>query len=234
MPHNPLVLGSNPSSPRHGICIYCGTYGPITGDHVPPKCLFAKPWPELFTVPSCRQCNQGASLDDEYFRTVLNFHDKAGDHSDAKRIRESVMRSLHRQESAGFRTSFLGSVRTIPVRSVSSLYLGERLAFDVDLSRLDRVVSRVVRGFYFKETGKYLPPEFSATVYSEAGLRRVDSATADNLRRHLIKPALDSPLRTIGNSVLDYRAAFLSDREHVSAWILRFYKKIYFFGITHP
>src|SRR5438034_6132874 len=44
---------------KRGICVYCGREKKLTMDHVPPKLLFASPYPpNLPTVPSCRDCNR--------------------------------------------------------------------------------------------------------------------------------------------------------------------------------
>ena len=52
-------------------CIYCGRRA-NSRDHVPPKCLLERPFPEnLSTVPACQECNRGFALDEEYFRVVL-------------------------------------------------------------------------------------------------------------------------------------------------------------------
>jgi hypothetical protein len=53
-------------------CAICGKpCETTTRDHIPPKGLFGKPLPDnLLTVPSCQQCNQEASGDDEYFRLL--------------------------------------------------------------------------------------------------------------------------------------------------------------------
>lgn len=52
-------------------CIYCGAPA-STRDHVPPKVLLDQPYPpNLRTVPSCRDCNSGASLDEQYFLVLL-------------------------------------------------------------------------------------------------------------------------------------------------------------------
>lgn len=53
-------------------CIYCGKHAD-TRDHVPPKFLLERPLPRnlLRTVPSCRKCNHGASLDEQYLLVLL-------------------------------------------------------------------------------------------------------------------------------------------------------------------
>lgn len=54
-----------------GFCVFC--YGrPDTRDHVPPRIFLDEPYLEnLPVVPSCRACNEGASLDEEYVACLL-------------------------------------------------------------------------------------------------------------------------------------------------------------------
>src|SRR5213078_104682 len=54
-----------------GECVYCGQVLWLTKDHVPPRCIFPPPLPELVTVPCCMHCNRSASKDDEYFRMMV-------------------------------------------------------------------------------------------------------------------------------------------------------------------
>ena len=52
-------------------CVYCGRDA-TTKDHVPPRCLLEKPYPkDLITLWCCQECNNGFSLDEQYFLTVL-------------------------------------------------------------------------------------------------------------------------------------------------------------------
>ena len=59
---------------KFGQCTYCGRHRKLADDHIPPKSLFGKPRPpDLIKIPSCGPCNNQASKDDEYFKTVLVF-----------------------------------------------------------------------------------------------------------------------------------------------------------------
>jgi hypothetical protein len=52
-------------------CVYCSGHTD-TADHVPSKVLLDKPYPEnLPVVPTCRKCNQGFSLDEEYVACLV-------------------------------------------------------------------------------------------------------------------------------------------------------------------
>jgi hypothetical protein len=54
------------------LCPYCGIRMPDTDDHVPSKILLDKPFPDhLHIVRSCLECNNGFSLDEEYFACLI-------------------------------------------------------------------------------------------------------------------------------------------------------------------
>lgn len=214
--------------------MHCGAIGPVTADHVPPKGLFAPPRPNLVTVPSCEACNAGASLDDEYFRAMLCFHDTAGNHPDARKVRDGVFRGLARKERTGLRRKIAQATREVEVRTPSGLFAGKRLAFDVDLARLDRVVARTLRGLYFKEKGYRVPDGYVAEVNSIDGMAGMPPWDFAEVNRELIQPALARKPRVIGNDVLCYWMAPANDYPHVTGWVFRFYGRVEFVGTTLP
>jgi len=98
-------MAKKPKPP--GPCTYCQTVGPLTDDHVPPKLLFSKPRPSnLITVPACFPCNNGAGLDDAYFRLNVAIRENAGEHPNAEPIWKAALKDLTRDEAAGLRELF--------------------------------------------------------------------------------------------------------------------------------
>lgn len=84
-------------------CTYCGVPNPETSDHIPPKTIFAKPYPpNLLTVPCCTKCNNNMSKDDEYFRNMLAFRMDLKENSDVQSLLPKVLRSLGRPEHGKF------------------------------------------------------------------------------------------------------------------------------------
>jgi hypothetical protein len=78
-----------------GFCIYCGA-PPDSWDHVPSKVLLDRPYPEnLPVVESCRPCNTGFSLDEEYFACFVDCV-LSGSTEDDK-LRETTRRILARK-----------------------------------------------------------------------------------------------------------------------------------------
>lgn len=81
---------------RHAaFCVYC--FGmPDTRDHVPPRVFLDRPFPEnLPIVGSCRACNAGASLDEEYVACALELLACGSARSDDWE-RDGIVRSLAR------------------------------------------------------------------------------------------------------------------------------------------
>jgi hypothetical protein len=219
-----------------GKCVFCGSTGSVTDDHVPPKAIFAKPRPsDLITVPGCKKCNQGWSLDDEYFRTALCLSNKTADERNATDGRRAAMRSLQREEAKGLAKMFLS--RTFPkeVYSPEGIYLGKRLAFTVDFKRIQKVVAKITRGLFYKESGRILPKNYSVSVDSNDTLEQMDANQLHELQDIIIKPLLSTQERIVGDGTFRYRHAIPDDGDgFVSVWALTFYGTMPFLCICGP
>jgi hypothetical protein len=159
---------------------------------------------------------------------------KAGSHPEAVAIRASVFRGLAMPKKVKFTRRLLAGLRNVNVRTPAGLHLGNAAGFDVDLTRLDRVVGRVTRGLYWHHHGHVrLPNDHEVVVWSEEGLRGIARHDAEELRRTLIEPVLRNPATTIGRDVLRYWHA-AGDREHISGWLLEFYGDVRFVAFTMP
>jgi len=158
----------------------------------------------------------------------------AGSHPEAVAIRDSVFRALAMPKKSRFQRRILGSLRNVSRRTLSGIHLGRGTVFDADLTRLDRVVGRVTRGLYWHHHGHArLPSDHGVIVWSEDGLRDISYAQALDLRRKLVDPVLNNPLRSVGRDVLRYCYA-PGDREHVTGWLLEFYGDVRFVAVTGP
>jgi hypothetical protein len=141
--------------------VYCGQNAKLTKDHVPPRALFrARPQGRLITVLCCSACNEPASLDDEYFRLNLALRDDIGQDPDILEIIPAVMRSLERPEAPGLRNEFLGGAHEANLTTPDGLFLGGRLAYNVDLDRLGRVPERMVNALFYRRHRSRLPEAY--------------------------------------------------------------------------
>lgn len=150
-----------PTSKKKLKCVLCGKRLATTRDHIPPKCLFGSKGnrpPYLPTMPACKTCNLGTSGDDEFFRLFLAANHEASQHPTVKRLHDPIIRSLARPQARGFTNSFLSQIRNVTIKSPGGLYLGEAPGLPIDHSRLQRIIEKVVRGLFFHEYDKKLPP----------------------------------------------------------------------------
>jgi hypothetical protein len=218
---------------RTGICVYCGRRRRLTRDHIPPKNLFPKPLPvDLITVPSCTECNNEAAKDDEYFRMVVVMREDAGRHLEAQRAWGTVFRSLQRPEAVGLKTSLLRSLRPVSLRSPSGLYLGYKPGYTVDLDRLNRVATRIVKGLFFHERGYRLPDTHRA--FGLVDPRLIPDEQGVKSTATVLAALQTQQARTVGNGVFSYKFLFTEDESDSSVWLMSFYENLFAIGVTLP
>ncbi len=220
---------------RFGECVYCGKTRPVTDDHIPPKNLFAKPRPsDLITVPSCYPCNFSASQDDEYFRLNLVLREDTPEHPAAKQLFRAVIRGLSRPQSTGLRQDLLHRIHEVQRVTPAGLYLGESPAYDVDLSRLDKVASCTLKGLFYHEAGKRLPDEYFAQAFSAAGFVKLTPEKQVQVKR-TVDLLLNRPFREVGKrKVFVYWHLASTDDPCITAWLLLFFQRTAFIGFTVP
>ena len=151
-------------------CIYCGADKDLTVDHVPPKLLLMRPYPQnLITVPACRKCNQSFQKDDEYTRTMLAIDVRAAKNTAAESNLPAVLRSLQKPEARAF-------AEYLTRQAESSVILGEDgspmgQVFELDKARTNRTGVRLSGHSTSTKRGplcRVTPPsELGATWVSE-------------------------------------------------------------------
>ena len=208
--------------------MYCGAEA-TQRDHIPPRCLFKKPRPDLITVPSCADCNQGASTDDEYLRLVLSMRHDTYEHPDASKAWTKALRSLRRPQARGLRKKTLDAVHTVNLQTESGLYVGKAGAINVDLPRTERVVERTMVGLYYHHRDQRLLDEFEATAFALDGLPESDVEIAEYFVR-LYQFVSEADLYAIGEDAFTYRMRFLEDRPEAGVFFCTFYGAVNFIG----
>jgi len=203
-------------------CIYCGTPGAPEMDHVPPRCFFKRPGPEvLITVPCCHNCNSSFKNDDERARNLLVSLETTERHPD---ISDQLAGKRHRSlaESRSNLRHTIGSMRTVDRYSAGGVYLGKAVAFDLDQPFFDRFMVRVTRALLYHETGVTRSSHecewgLSINVYDLQTM-------PDQLRAFYMRPAV---IRDIAAGTFMYAAYFGKDAVN-SLWLLRFYDGVEF------
>lgn len=214
-------------------CAYCGARDNLQTDHVPPKNLFPSPCPDnLITVSACSSCHSCTSKDDEYFRLKVCLRDDAGGHPKARANWESIFRSLNRKEAAGLKRSFLTDFRPVQLHTPGSLY--SRLGYNVDLTRIRRVVERTVRGLYFAESRNALGFNNAVRIYGNEDLHNESAEILQELNQTILLPLATIPAKVIGDGVFLYRCYIAREDPVYSVWGLSFYTRVPFLCMTGP
>lgn len=198
------------------LCIYCGQRPATTKDHVPPKSFFPRPRPHnLITVPCCYQCNAGYGKDDERVRNILTSLDATEDHP---AIREQLggnrNRSWQRGQGKNSVRHVLASLKVVDAYTAGGIFLGERLAFDLDQAVIDRFIGRTTR----------------ALIYHEYGVGFVEGHVAWRKPPMEIKRPLSAKPKSIGGDVFSY-VGYYKPGAAKSLWILKFYGGAEFMAI---
>jgi hypothetical protein len=219
---------------RLKICVYCGSTAELTRDHIPPKALFPQPRPaDLITVPSCRTCNGNASRDDEYLKVMGTLRDDLASDPNVQRLLPSVLRGLARPQALRLARSIVSTIREVEIKTTSGLYVGKGIGYDVDLSVLDRVMARTVKGLYFHHFGRPIPAEYDVAAFSFDGLRSVEQPLRENITDTITALTSQQPHR-VGDRIFLYWYQTPPGHEVVSAWLLLLYLRLPFLCIIGP
>jgi hypothetical protein len=215
-------------------CAYCGGPGAGSDDHVPPKNVYGKPYPQgMIEVPACPACHVPCSPDDEYFRLKVCLSQTVGDDPTAKKNREVILKSLDREEAAGLRRKVAQDTRWVPVPSPGGLYLGHALAMDVDLPRIFSVIERTARGLYWERTRSPLPRGCDVKVISDDTLKESPRDVVEQLQQTILAPLMNESERSIAG-VFKFRGFVMPDHQGVSVWLMTFYGRMSFVAMTGP
>jgi hypothetical protein len=150
-------------------CVYCGRPGPhLTKEHIPQRSLFPDPKPEnLITVPSCQQCNQGFSKDEEYFLCWLALlcSEKDADSMLMDKMFRILSNQVHLQEKRSEQTGMHGEVFSSlasEIRRKMRLNGQGKPALPTQDARVKNVLGKIAKGLYFYYAGEL--PEKNAEI----------------------------------------------------------------------
>ena len=131
---------------KNKLCHFCGRLSE-SKDHIPSKNLLEKPYPDnLLTIPSCLDCNQSFSLDEEYFLNVLVEVSNNPTLLAKKEFGGNVFKA--RQRSPKLKDRILNSL----IQAENG-----RIYFKMEENRIKRVIEKNALGLYFHKYNK-LPP----------------------------------------------------------------------------
>jgi hypothetical protein len=204
-------------------CVFCGVEPGTTDDHVPAKCLFVPPRPQLIIVPACRSCNGSISALEEQFRVFLgvkmgietpasvDFWKMGGLRSVGKN------RRLHRELLSG---------APLWIRSPTTGHFEPTRTFKWPSSIHNSVIAKITRGLYYHHFKTALSPTTTLQVgfLDRFPIEIRDLAMGNDFhRRHLG-----------GDDRFCYAFNRCTEDPEISIWVFQFYKRHWATALTKP
>lgn len=220
-------------------CVYCGRRDGTQREHVIASSFFEKPFPsDLPKVPACGECNQrrgdggqwNMSDDEAYVRDRICMQMEINSHAEAKRLLEGkVLRNLSRPESHREREAIVATMRPVTIEIEPDVYLSGVWSFQIDLTRFERVMSKIVRGLYAFHMGERMPDDYAVMV-----LPRMDQDLFEGRKTWIEAndPSLTYRLGT--NHTVCYRYASRAVNPLGNNWLVAFYQRYAFYAHTGP
>lgn len=176
------------------------------------------------TVPVHKECNEKHSKEDEFFRNVVVSMQGVDRHPQALDLIYGKMTRSFQNSPHLLRATFKNS-RIEPIFTKAGLFLGHAPAFEIDLDRFSRIVTKIVKGLFFLKTCLPLPPHY--TVISRFG---------NPEGMPTIKEICDSlpNFEGFGDDVFLCRGSPNRDNQNYTFWQLVFYRSVSVVAITLP
>jgi hypothetical protein len=209
-------------SKRSSNCIYCGIRPAVKNEHVVGKVFFDKLPLDVITVPSCDECDKGKGdgglcdfhLDEEYMRNVLCLKTDVGTHRGAFNLLPKVMRSIGR--SFPMAQATVATSHLVNVRTQQGIILPNQLAFNVNLTRVERVIKKIVRGLFYAKEYSRLPNDVEFGIDLDVSPAKLDEYRA---------MFLGDPNLWYGmGDVFMYKAARQASASFQTMWLMVFYR----------
>jgi hypothetical protein len=147
-------------------------------------------------------------------------------------VHPAIIRSLNRPTKAGFRAALTTATTAVKEYDENGVYKRTGHAMAIDLRRLDRAVTRILKGTHFLERGYVVPEGYSGWALSLDGLRDADEDTLRFLHTNIIDPAMLGRSGSVGAGTMNYWFAAPLPDPHVSVWVVEFYNSVRFVGAT--
>ena len=205
------------------LCAICGVRAATTKDHIPPKSLYPKPRDNdsnLNTVPACSHCNGGSSSDDEIFKLLIGID--TGEHQkDPQKVIDSLAGTVGKNARIA---NQIFSTKQRVLANIRGPILQQAVTVTFDFKPYERVITRIVRGLHWMETGQVMNSEAGIKVLP--GNQLTQSAASDWMSLMLLLP-----LKRLNKDSFSYRYQIGDDGIHV--WGMQFFSRHTTFVLVH-
>ncbi len=219
------------SSPRQGICAYCGNFGEVTDDHVVPQCLWPGRVPkDAPIVDACKRCNnEEKSRNDTYLRDFLTMDIANEGQPVRERIYPKFIRAVQRNQSVFAHHSQRSQL--VELVTPGGLFAGYAYGIQLPTQQITKELTTIVRGLYYayigKNIGVTLPEATPFEVFRQHNMDEVIQNIGIILN-------MGGVCVTVGTGeVFECVYGYAAEKPDVSLWFLNFYQRIVFSVATN-
>jgi hypothetical protein len=167
----------------------------------------------LYTVPACSSCNNGAAIEDEEFKVLMGF--VIGNiNGDQDIVINSIAETIGKNKKIAnqiFRTKKDGYAY------LQGSILEPAIEVTFDGNKFRKVISRIIRGLFYREKGKPLGCK------SEIRVRIPQYLKPDFLKKTIKSNGCINP-KILNNDTFMYKVRFSED-DRKSIWGMLFFDK---------
>lgn len=220
------------SNNKKQYCVYCNTeLSPEsdTRDHVFPKNLFTRPYPNnLITVPCCKDCNVYHSVYEEYFKHISTLDENIYQKKEFKSLGESSVYTLKKHTK--FYKRIIEDIQPVELVTPNNIFLGRRMGIEVNSKKVDIVIKKMIKGLVYIHTNNILDDQ----LYK---LGTVDYLNFKNYNEvfhkicpHIIDSHSALKFHNSGN-IVKYKYKLYDNHAFHSTWSIHIYDYFYYLGI---
>lgn len=195
------------------ICCICGVNETTSFDHIPPECIFLKPFPKnRIKVPACSKCNTGRAKIDEKFKAYLSINVNNPETPSTKLFSSEALRTvLHNRKL--FREILTNSKPAMLIKN--NLYLPNYFLVNWDAQVFNIEIEYIARGLYYYHYKEILGKQvlvipIQPKKYPE---KLVDVIDLLNINH-------------IGDEQFSYIFGRAKEHKHHSIWFFQFYNTL--------
>jgi hypothetical protein len=200
-------------------CAYCGKKSKsLEREHVIPKCLYppSKSCSKIqrLTILACKKCNNSWSDDEAHFRNVLTVSGDPPTPEKTELLSTTIKRSLSMKDGPKRAQELLSKMKPV--------FINDKLRYKIypgNDSRVIRIIKKIIKGLCYHHYGLF--PISDEKIFTDVLKIELPDNFYDNMK-------YDHRDRDI----IEYWYEYINDSDIHSGWLLKFYKKVIFYGVV--
>jgi hypothetical protein len=195
------------------LCCYCGKLiKNIEKEHVIPRCLYPKNYDfsnvKMITIPACSECNRSFSDAEAHFRNIFTLISDPNNIS--RKLFKKVRKSLYKVD---------GKKRLTDILNEIAVNGGHWIIYPAKDEKVIVILKKIIRGL---------------SCYYDLLYPIREKQVLVNFNKYIIPENFLNEMNYHhqGKDIIEWRYVVMNDKALHSFWLLRFFKKVEFYGFV--